>query len=104
MSKLKRSYELLDLPFSATKEDILKRERAIEKYLEQQETEKNKTLTKERQMLKKSVEITLENLEKNGPPKEEDFKGEISWMSLIYLLGVLLVAIFACGLSIYMLN
>ena len=98
---LKRSYEFLDLNYSATEEDVCAREKALIKIYHSEELEKRVTREKDIENTKKSAKIILENLKKNGLPQEQDERFDSSWQSAGLLLIVLFVTAMICFFSFY---
>ena len=100
--ELKRSYECLDLPFSATSEDVKMREKALIKIYNNKSVENGNSHDKEIGEIEKSAKIILENLKKNGQPKEVH-SFDSSWHSIIILLAVLFFVGLLCFFSFYVL-
>lgn len=99
--QLKRSYENLDLPYSATIEDVEMRKNALIKVCHNEELEKKTNHTKQINEIEFSAENIISNLKKNGAPKEERHTFDSSWGS-IGLLGIILLFIVGlCWFSFY---
>lgn len=98
---LKKSYDFLDLTYSATEEDVCAREKALIKIFNSEAKEKNVSCDNEVETTKKHAKIIIENLKKNGPPQEQDERFDSSWQSAGVLLIVLFITAMICFLSFY---
>ena len=99
--ELRKCYEVLDLPFSATEEDVKLREKALIKIYSNKSIEKGVSFEKEIGMVETSSAQILENIKKNGIPKEIPHSFDSSWSSIGYLAISLLLIALVCGFSFY---
>lgn len=95
---LKKCYRCLDLPFSATEEDVERRKNALIKILDDNMNEK--TIAKISK-IENAAEYIISNIKKNGIPKKEHHFFEASTESIIGLLIVFVFVAFICFLSFY---
>jgi len=98
---LRKSYECLDLKYSATKEDVIARKNALIKIFNAQAMENKKPMDKKIDLVEKSAEIICDNIDNNGIPKDVS-NHESSNQSLVSLFIILLFVIFVCFMSFYM--
>ena len=97
--KLKVSYKLLNLSYSATQEEVETRKKAMVKILEADRDEKTFDKIEE---LENACETIIENIKKNGIPKEEHHLFEASNESIIGLSIVLIFVVIICFFSFYL--
>ncbi len=91
-NKLRKSYDILDLSFSATEEEVELRKNALIKI------EKDKNNSKQIEIIEQSAIIILDNIKKNGIPKD-NHKFYTSNESLITIIIVFVFSFIACVLS-----
>ena len=96
--ELRRSYKILDLPYSATEEEVETRKNAMIKILE---SEKNEKTEKRILELENASEIIILNIKNNGIPNKEHHLFEASNESIIALGIVLFFVCFMCFFSFY---
>ena len=99
--KLRKSYECLDLPISATIEEVESREKALIKIYNSKEVEKGISYDKKIGEIEASSKLIIENIKNNGIPQEEHHKFESDWTSIWILSAVLLFAAMLCFFSFY---
>ena len=97
---LRNCYRIMDLPFSATKEDVETRKNAMIKTLK---AERNEKTDIEIVKVENASNLILENIKNNGIPQEEDHYFEASTQSIWALSIVLLFVGLFCYFSIYFL-
>lgn len=97
---LRKCYRFMDLPFSATKEDIEMRKNAMIKTLKAKQNDK---IDLEIIKVQNATNLILENLKNNGVPKEEDHYFEASNESIWGLVIVLFFVSLFCYFSFYFL-
>ena len=95
---LKKCYDCLDLPFSATKEQVETRKTALIKILKAKENETKISNEKEIELVELSAKTICEELEKNGIPKNIK-RFECSNESILILIVVLIFAFMLCFFS-----
>lgn len=100
---LRKCYELLDLPYSSTEEEVASREKAMIKIFIAKADEENKSYDQEINDVKSSAKNIITNIKNNGIPKEKHHHFETSRESLISLLIVLMFMGAICFLSFYVL-
>ena len=69
---LRKSYECLDLPITASVEQVEAREKALIKILQAKEKEENISCVKEIKRVQISKKRIISSIQINGIPKEED--------------------------------
>lgn len=97
--KLRISYKLLNLPYSATEEEVETRRNAMVKILESETNKKTENRIIE---VKNAAETIITNIKNNGIPKEEHHLFESSNESIIGLLIVLVFVVLICFFSFYL--
>ncbi len=102
--KLKNCYHCLDLPYSATSEQVEIREKAMIKIITAKAQEKHIPCENEVEEVKTSASLILENIKKNGIPNEEYHRFETSNESVWGLLIVFVFVAIICFFSFYILN
>ena len=100
---LKRSYKCLDLPYNATAEEVESREKALIKILKAEYEKGDKSRNKKIDKVEKATELILESIKKNGMPKEEYHKFEVSKEALISLIIVFCFVTAICVFSFFIL-
>ena len=100
---LNKCYLNLDLPFSATVEDVLSREKALIKILKSKEIEKNISCENEIQEIEFYANTIIENIKRNGMPTEKAHRFETSSESIFGLVVVLAFVTLICFFSFYIL-
>ncbi len=100
--ELKNCYKCLDLPYSATIEEVETREKALSKILLAKSGYEQKS-EKEISKVKYSADYIVENIKKNGIPKEEFHRFDSSKESIISLLIILVFVGLICFFSFYVL-
>ncbi len=100
--ELQNSYFRLDLPFSATIEDVQARKKALIKVLNMEEKEKNVSKQNEIEQVEFDCSRIIQNIKNNGIPKEECHRFEASNESFIGLIIVLAFASLLCFFSFYL--
>ncbi len=98
--ELKKSYRLLNLPFEATEEEVNIRKNAMLKVIE---TENHKKRDYDILSIQQASENILNNIKKNGIPKEKDYYFEASTSSIVCLFIVLFFVAVICGVTIFVL-
>lgn len=98
--KLKKCYENLDLPYSATKDEVKARKNALIKILNAKAIENNVSNEKEITLVENSANAICEYIEKNGIPKDEKHF-EATKESIVSLIIVFLFACMVCFFSFY---
>lgn len=98
---LKKCYECLDLPISATEDDVELRKKALVKIYNNKSVEKGVSYDKQIGLVETSAETILENLKNNGIPKDEHHYFESSWKSVGILAIVLAFVAMFCFFSFY---
>lgn len=97
IKELKKSYYNLDLPFSATKEQVQTQEKILIKILRAKALKTGKSQKKKIDIIVKSANLIIDNLEKNGIPdiKECSFSstGKELATQLFVLLALTIVAL-----------
>lgn len=101
--ELRKCYEVLDLPFSATEEDVKSREKALIKIYNNKSLEKGVSFEKQIGLIESSTVTILENLKKNGIPKDVPHSFNSSWSSIGYLAITLVFIALVCCFSFYIL-
>jgi len=101
--KLNKCYLVLDLPYSATIDDVMSRERALIKILNSKANEKNTSCENEIQEVKVSASTIIENIKNNGIPQEKSHRFESSNESIVALFIILLFVGLVCFFSFYIL-
>ena len=96
--KLKKCYDDLDLPFSATKEEVETRKSALIKILKGKESETKISNQKEIEKIELSAKMICEEIEENGIPKNTK-RFEVTNESFIILIVVLIFAFMICFFS-----
>ena len=99
--QLKKAYEKLDLPFSATVEEVELRKNALLKILRDEEHDKGRSNQKSVADVENSVKIIIENIKKNGTPSVENQSFDSSWASIGMMFVVLIFVAILCGISFY---
>ena len=99
--ELQNSYFRLDLPFSATIEDVEARKKALIKVLNMEEKEKNVSKQNEIEQVKEDCSLIIQNIKNNGIPKEECHRFEASNESILGLVIVLVFVFILCFFSFY---
>lgn len=97
--ELKVSYKILDLPYSATEEEVETRKNALIKILESEKNAKTENKILEIENASKTI---ITNMENNGIPNEEHHLFESSGESIIALSIVLVFVIIICFFSFYL--
>ena len=97
--ELKISYKLLNLPYSATEEDVETRKNAMVKILESQKNEKSEKRILE---LENASKVIIYNIKNNGIPNKEHHLYEASNESIAVLIIVLVFVIIMCIFSFYL--
>lgn len=100
---LRKCYQCLDLPFSASIEDVETRENALIKILNAKATEKKVSCEKEISQVQTSSKTIIENIKNNGIPKEEYHRFETSNETITILIVVLGLVGLICFFSFYVL-
>ena len=100
---LNKCYLNLDLPYSASIEDVLSREKALIKILQSKEKEKNISCEKEIQEIEFSAKAIVENIKVNGIPNEKEHRFEASNESIFGLFVVFAFVALICFFSFYIL-
>lgn len=98
---LRKCYEHLELPYSATIEDVEARKSALIKILNSQAHDNKVSNEKEIALVEKSANTICEEIKKNGIPQNEH-RFESSKESIFALLVVLFFAVMVCLLSFNM--
>ena len=98
--KLKKSYECLDLPFSATVDEVVARKNALIKVLSAKEIKNKISTEKEIATVESSANAICENINKNGIPKNV-CRFESSNESIVSLFVTLMFVVFVCYMSFY---
>ena len=98
---LRKCYECLDLPFSATAEDVEIRKNALIKVYNNKAVGKGISFERQIEQIETSASTIVENLKNNGTPIVKNHYFDSSWKS-IAILGIVLafVAMF-CFFSFY---
>ena len=94
--ELKKCYHCLDLPYSATAEEIKAREVALVKVYQSKAREKKIDVDKDIELIEKSSETLIENIKTNGMPKVKKHVFESSGASIVWLCVLLGFAVFMC--------
>ena len=97
--ELFKCYEVLDLPIESTIEQVKDREKALIKILKAKEKEESISCEKEMEKVVLSKNKIIENIEKNGVPKEKPHRFESSAESLIIMFIICLCAGIMCYFS-----
>lgn len=98
---LKKCYECLDLSFNATTDEVKVREKALIKIYNNKALEKGVSCDKEKGLIETSAHTIIENIKKNGIPKEETHRFECSWKSVGILSIILVFVAIICFFSFY---
>lgn len=98
---LRKCYDVLNLPFSATIEEVEIRQFALIKGFNDKSLEKGISYDKQIGEIETSANLIIENIKKNGIPKDECHRFESSWKSIIILGIILLCVALVCGFSFY---
>ncbi len=98
---LRKCYECLDLPISATIQDVQLREKALIKICENKALENGISCDKEIGIIETSAKTVIENIKNNGIPKEENHYFDSSWKSVVTLTIVLAFVAMICFFSFY---
>ena len=98
---LRKCYECLDLPITATAEDVRLREKALVKIYENESVEKGIPFDKKIDLVASSASTIVENLKNNGSPQEELHRFDSSWKSIGILSVVLAFVCMICFFSFY---
>ena len=99
--KLKEGYRYLDLPYSATVDEIQSRKVALIKILNVKEREKNISCSQEISKISNYSDLLIENIKNNGIPQENGFDFQETKESIASLFIVLLFALSICFFSFY---
>ena len=97
--KLKKCYCCLDLPYNATIDEVEAREKAMIKVLNAKENETKISCEKEIEEVQISSKTIVENIKKNGIPKEEYHRFSTSNESLIGWIIIFVLVVVLCVLS-----
>ena len=92
-NKLKRSYDCMDLPYSATIEDVETRKRAMIKIVNSNYDQETKSKQKEIALIEKSAKAICDEINANGIPDCDDKIVESSDSMLWLVIGVAVSAI-----------
>ena len=98
---LKKCYECLDLPITATEQDVQLRKKALVKIYETKAVEKGVSYDKQIGLIENSSASIIENLKNNGTPKDEHHYFESSWKSIGILSIALAFVAMICFFSFY---
>lgn len=99
---LKKCYHNLELPYDSTIEDVMAREKAKIKILQNKAEEKGISVDKDIVTIENCAKIIIENI-KNGVKIEKHHNFECSWQSVCILLAVLGFVGIICFFSFYVL-
>ena len=103
IKELKKCYYNLDLPFSATKEQVQTQEKILIKIIRAKALKTGKSQKKKIDNIVKSANLILENLEKNGIPdiKECSFSSTGKELATqLFVLAALTIVAFISYLSL----
>ena len=99
--ELIKSYDILNLPFSSTVEEVEIRKNALIKVYNNKAVKKGVSYDKQIGEIETSASLIIENIKKNGIPNTEYHLYNSSWKSIIMLCGVLLAVALICWFSCY---
>ena len=99
---LKNSYDLLELPITATKTEVITRQKALIKIYKGKEIEDNVVYDKEITKITNAATKILDNINENGIPEEVRHKFEVTNESIVGLLIVFAFISIVCFFSFYM--
>ena len=100
---LKKCYEYLDLPITATIEEVELRQKALIKIYNNKSTEKGVSYDKKIGIVETSASAIIENIKNNGIPKDEHHYFDSSWKSIGILTTILAFVGMFCYFSFYVL-
>ena len=102
--RLKNCYYYLNLPFTATEEDVRIRETAMHRIFKTKEKNNGKSYKKKINRVTSSANLIIENLKANGMPNVKSHWFEISNESLFVLLAILCFVGMICVISFWVLQ
>ena len=98
---LKKSYQKLDLPYTATEEQVVLRKNALIMIMNGKEIDTKHSYRKEIQEIEKNAENIMANIKEQGIPNEHGF--ESSNKSIFVLIFALSLVALLCFFSFYIL-
>ena len=99
--QLLKAYDVLDLPFSATVDDVEVRKKAMIKTIQDDEHQKKSSREKDIKKIEDCALMIVENLKKDGAPSVERQSFDSSWASIGTMMIVLVFVAILCGISFY---
>lgn len=101
--EIEKCYEYLNLPITASIEDVELRQKALVKIYCNKSQEKGVSYGKQIGLVETSAKTIIENIKNNGIPKEESHRFDSSWKSIGILAIVLAFVGILCFFSFYVL-
>ena len=98
---LKKSYENLNLAYSATIEEVIARKQALIKIFKSKSVENKISTAKKIALIESSANAICDNIEKNGMPKDDECRFETTGESILGLAIVLFFVVLMCIFSFY---
>jgi len=98
---LRKSYECLELPITATEADVLLRQKALIKIYENKTIKTGISYDDKIGKIESSSSIIIENLKNKGIPKEELHRFDSSWKSIGVLSIIFAFVVMICFFSFY---
>ena len=99
--QLKKSYEILDLPYISTTEEVEFRKNALIKVLRDEGQDKGHLDKKYIDKIEKAAQLIIDSLKKNGCPNMERQSFDSSWSSIGFLAVTLFFVAILCAISFY---